>query len=250
MRRPIAVVLSAAVISQGLGGAVVLASPQAPRADWTRVAALEPNQKVVVEPQKGRGKNQTGRFVSCDTNFIILRNKKGQDIAVTKEDIRRVSAVTPGRESFGVLGLMVAVGGGVGVGVRQASRINRCQSLDCYFNDRFDATYYLLMGAVTVVAMAVASKGNPRRVYEVPKIEPPSAAPRTEAGAVPNAALEAATVSPGIDPTRVIAAFRHMPASGLRLGGTFSRAPMAAPSSESNSSEPVSGRARSLARGW
>jgi hypothetical protein len=216
MRRLFAVFLSGALIWQGAGGAVVLASPPDVRDDWGRVAALKPNQKVTVEVQKGRGKSQNGRFIGCDENFVMLRTGKGQDVAVARSDIRRVSATPPGREGFTVLGLIVAGAGGVALGVREVHRVNRCESIDC-LTPGVSPSYYLLLGAVAAGAVAVMSIGGPRRVYEVPKIEPPPAAPRGDPHTASAAGTSALSATGGIDPARVIARFKSAPAPGLHL---------------------------------
>jgi hypothetical protein len=219
MRRLVAVLLSGALIWQGAGGAVVLASPPDVRDDWGRIAALKPDQKVTVEVQTGRGKSQNGRFIGCDENFVMLRTGKGQDIAVARGDIRRVYATPPGREGFIVLGLIVAVAGGLALGIREVHRVNRCDTVDC-LTPGVSPSYYLLLGAVAAGAVAIMSIGGPRRVYEVPKIDPPPAAPRGDTPGEPAAETSARGPATGIDPARTIARLRAAPTSRLRLNAS------------------------------
>ncbi len=233
MRRVFAILLSVALVWEGAGGVVALASPTETRDDWSKVAALKPNQSVTVEVQKGRGNNQGGKFIGCDENFIMLRTGKGQDIAVARGDIRRVYATPPGRAAFTVLGLAVAVGGGVGLGIHEAHRINECEGVECLSPDR-GASYYLLIGAIAAGAVAIMSIGGPRRVYEVPKIEPPPATPRGDTPAAPVAEASASSAGASIDPARVIARLKATPTASLHLVGL--RPTVAAP-------EPIAGPA-------
>ena len=72
------------------------------------------------------------------------------------------------------------------------------------------------MGAVAGAGGLVASLGAPRRVYEVPKIQPP-APTRGDTLPVTGAANPAPTLNAAADPARVIAALKRAPGAGLHL---------------------------------
>ena len=63
----------------------------APQYDWGRVRALKPGRRIAVRPFKGMGRKVVGDYVSSDAAGIVVRPKDGQEVAIPKERIRRVT---------------------------------------------------------------------------------------------------------------------------------------------------------------
>ena len=63
---------------------------EARKADWSRVQALQPGQKIVVMAFKGMGPKVKGAYVSSDAAHLVVRRQSGQAVSIPKDHIRQV----------------------------------------------------------------------------------------------------------------------------------------------------------------
>lgn len=196
-----------------LSAGVVVAAPQDNRGDWSRVTTLQANQKVTVEPHKGKGKKTKGLLVASDQNSITVVKGNGEVLVVPRADVRRVAAVRVGREDFGTIGALVIIGGAVAEAVLTVNDINRCTTLACTFKPRVG--FKLIGGAITTAGVVLSGMGAARRVYEAQQIPGRVAAP-SNSFLDPGTAQASSGPLPAIDTVRIVAALKQ-PAGRLRL---------------------------------
>ena len=90
-----------------------------PPHDWSILSNLVPQSLVTIKPHKGRGKKLRGEFLSSDAESIIVRNRDGQQVTVSREDVKRVLV----RRSRGSRAPWygAAIGAGSGAGLAAAA---------------------------------------------------------------------------------------------------------------------------------
>ena len=59
-------------------------------ADWTRLQALQPGEKIVVQAFNGMGLKVKGTYVSSDAGQLVVRRQSGQAVSIRKDHIRQV----------------------------------------------------------------------------------------------------------------------------------------------------------------
>lgn len=134
--------------------------------DWSNVSTLRANQKVVVEPHKGMGKTVSGRFVGSDENGMTARTKRGEQ-RITRQSIRKVSAVRIGREDY------ATVGGILGVSMVGGGAVLMCTGREKTIWEPTPKRFWVGAGLAYggAIAMLVGHMmGSPKRVYEAPAL--------------------------------------------------------------------------------
>ena len=63
---------------------------EARMADWTRLQALQPGEKIVVQAFNGMGLKVKGTYVSSDAGQLVVRRQSGQAVSIRKDHIRQV----------------------------------------------------------------------------------------------------------------------------------------------------------------
>ena len=93
---------------------------EAKKADWSRVQALQPGQKIVVRAFKGRGPKVQGAYVSSDAAHLVVRRQSGQTVSIPKDHIRvvlgkrrvRHAVLIGAAAGFALLAIAFSVAGG------------------------------------------------------------------------------------------------------------------------------------------
>ena len=136
-----------------------------PPHDWSILSNLAPQSLVTIKPHKGRGKKLRGEFLSSDAESIIVRNSDGQQMTVSREDVKRVLV----RRSRGSRAPWygAAIGAGTGAGI--AAKAFAGSSESGLVAPAMIVTAGVLAGVGALGGLLVQRFSRDRLVYQSPK---------------------------------------------------------------------------------